>query len=69
MRIVIEKKYQELPETAEPERYKHRGRLNFKKSECKLKRRATNQVNEHIRSFPTVPSHYCRRNNSKFYFE
>ena len=67
MRIVIDKKYEVLPEATEPKRYCHRS--SVKKSTHRIKKKAREMVNEHIRSFPTVPSHYCRRYDNKFYFE
>ena len=64
LRVVREKKFSDLPYNVA---YKHQNAT--KPPNNKLPQEVDDAIENHIKRFPTVPSHYCRKDSDKLYFE
>ena len=64
LRVVRSKKFSDLPYDVS---CKHKNALNPPNN--KLPQEVDDGIEQHIKSFPTVPSHYCRKESNKYYFE
>ena len=64
VRVVREKKYANKPFTTA---YKHQN--STRPPNNTLPQCVTDTIEKHISAFPTVPSHYCRKDSNRHYFE